>query len=145
MGAGFRWTVVVSPDQRRAFDWIRQTTPPGAIVQMDPNARGRETWTNIPTFAARRMAAGLPISLLRKPLYVERSDRVRQLYATGDAEEASRLATSLGIDFIYADSIERREYRAGLAKFDQHPALFERVFQSGEASIYRIARSGAGR
>ena len=74
MGAGFRWTVIVTPDQRRAFDWIRQSTPPAAIVQMEPNVRGRETWTNIPTFAARRMAAGLPISLLRKPLYAERSD-----------------------------------------------------------------------
>ena len=145
MGAGFRWTVVVSPDQRRAFDWIRQTTPADAIVQMDPNVRGRETWTNIPTFAARRMAAGLPISLLRKPLYVERAERVRQLYATGDAEEAGRIATSLGIDFVYADSIERREYAAGLAKFDERPDLFERVYQGGEASVYRVVRGSAPR
>jgi hypothetical protein len=145
MGAGFRWTVVVSPDQRRAFDWIRHETPARAIVQMDPNARGRETWTNIPTFAARRMAAGLPISLLRKPLYVERAERVRQMYATGDAAEASRIATSLGIDFLYADSIERREYGAGLAKFDEHPELFEPVFRGGEASVYKVVRSGDGR
>ena len=138
MGAGFRWTVVVSPDQRRAFDWIRQHTPPGAIVQMEPTVRGRETWTNIPTFAARRMAAGLPISLLRKPLYVDRSERVRQLYATGSAEEASLTARALGIGFIYMDSIERREYQYGLRKFDEHPESFERVYQGGEASVYRV-------
>jgi hypothetical protein len=143
MGAGFRWTVVVTRDQRLAFDWIRQTTPPDAIVQMEPNVRGRETWTNIPTFAARRMAAGLPISLLRKPLYTERSDRVRQLYATGDAGEASRLATSLGIDFIYLDSIERREFGASLQKFDEHPEYFARVYKGGEVSIYRVI-SGSG-
>ena len=145
MGAGFRWTVVVSPDQRRAFEWIRHETPSRAIVQMDIVARGRETWTNIPTFAARRMAAGLPISLLRKPLYVERAERVRQMFATGDAEEASGIAASLGIDFVYADAIERREYGAGLSKFDARPELFEPVFRGGEASVYRVVRSGAGR
>ena len=46
---------------------------------------------------------------------------------------------------VYADSIERREYGAGLAKFDQHPELFEPVFRGGEASVYRVVRSGAGR
>ena len=144
MGAGFRWTVVVTRDQRLAFDWIRQTTPPDAIVQMEPNVRGRETWTNIPTFAARRMAAGLPISLLRKPLYTERSDRVRRLYATGDAGEASRLAMSLGIDFIYLDSIERREFGSSLQKFDEHPEYFARVYKGGEASIYRVIPGSGG-
>jgi hypothetical protein len=105
---------------------------------MEPTVRGRETWTNIPTFAARRMAAGLPISLLRKPLYVDRSERVRQLYATGSADEASLIARALGIGFIYMDAIERREYEQGLRKFDEHPEFFERVYQGGEASVYRV-------
>ena len=138
MGAGFRWTVLVTPDQRRAFDWIRQSTPPDAIVQMDPNVRGRETWTNIPTFAARRMAAGLPISLLRKALYTERSDSVRRMYATDDPAESSLLARSLGIGYIYVDSNERREFGDSLGKFDEHPEYFERVYQGGEASVYRV-------
>jgi hypothetical protein len=142
MGAGFRWTVVVTPEQRRAFDWIRRSTPPDAIVQMEPIVRGRETWTNIPTFAARRMAAGLPISLLRKPIYTERSDRVRQMYATNDATEASRLAMALGIDFIYVDSTERREFGVSLQKFDGHPELFGRVYRDGEVSIYSVIRDG---
>jgi hypothetical protein len=142
MGAGFRWTVVVTPDQRRAYDWIRTSTPPDAIVQMDPITRGRETWTNIPTFAARRMAAGLPISLLRKPLYTERSDRVRRIYATNDAGEAARLARELGIGFVYLDSVEQREFGASLRKFDGHPEYFERVYRGGEASVYRVVPAG---
>jgi hypothetical protein len=144
MGAGFRWTVVVTADQRRAFDWIRQATPAGAIVQMEPVVRGRETWTNIPTFAARRMAAGLPISLLRKPLYTERSDRVHQLYATSDAGEASRLATGLGIDFIYLDSVDRRAFGGSLQKFDEHPEYFTRVYRGGEVSVYRVLSGSDG-
>jgi hypothetical protein len=144
MGAGFRWTVLVSPDERRALDWIQRTLPARAIVQMDPTARGRETWTNIPTFAARRMAAGLPISLLRKPLYTERSDRTHTIYATSDADEAGRLARELGIDYLYVDSTERRAYGASLEKFDSHPELFERVYQGGEVSIYRVLPAGEG-
>jgi hypothetical protein len=111
---------------------------------MEPTVRGRETWTNIPTFAARRMAAGLPISLLRKPLYTERSDRVRQIYATENADDASRLARALGIDFIYLDSIERGEFGASLQKFDKHPEYFGRVYQGGEVSIYRVVPGGNG-
>jgi hypothetical protein len=52
---------------------IRQTTPPDAIVQMEPVCGANVT--NILTFAARRMAAGL-ISAAQAA-YTERSDRVR--------------------------------------------------------------------
>jgi hypothetical protein len=129
---------VVTPDERRALDWIRKETPVDALVQMEPTVRGRETWTLIPTFAHRRMAAGLPISLLPKPIYSERSDQMRSLYGTGDAAEARRLALAAGVDYIYMDSTERRAYGASLEKFDRHPEWFERVYQGGEVSIYRV-------
>jgi len=135
---GFRWTVVVTPDERRALDWIRKETPVDALVQMEPTVRGRETWTLIPSFAHRRMAAGLPISLLPKPIYSERSDQMRSLYGTGDAAEARRLALAAGVDYIYMDSTERRAYGTSLEKFDRHPEWFERVYQGGEVSIYRV-------
>ena len=76
-GPGFRWTLWTTPDQQQAFAWIRANTPATAIVQMEPMVRGREHWTLIPSFAGRRMAAGLPISLLPLPEYRELSERVR--------------------------------------------------------------------
>ena len=63
-GPGFRWTLWTTRDQQQAFAWLRAQTPKSAIVQMEPMVRGREHWTLIPSFAGRRMAAGLPISLL---------------------------------------------------------------------------------
>ncbi len=138
MGAGFRWTVVLTPDERRAADWIQRETPDDALVQMEPTVRGRETWTLIPTFAERRMAAGLPISLLRKAVYTDRSNRMRTMYGTKDVLEARYLALSHGIDYIYMDSTERRAYGARLDKFDDHPEYFALVFRSGEVSIYRV-------
>jgi hypothetical protein len=144
MGPGFKWTVIVTPDQRRAFDWIQAETPQDAIVQMEPTVRGRETWTNIPTFAERRMAAGLPISLLRKALYRDRSARMRTMYGTLDPAEASRLAVAIGIDYIYVDSAERHAFGTSLKKFDDHPKYFARVYQGGEVSIYRVVSDGGG-
>ncbi len=69
MGPGFRWTVVVTPEEQQALQWIDRHTSFDAVVQMSLGPRGRETWTLIPSFARRRMAAGLPISLLRTPEY----------------------------------------------------------------------------
>ena len=34
--ATFPWTLVITPPQRAAFDWIRQHTPIDAVVQAEP-------------------------------------------------------------------------------------------------------------
>ena len=104
----FRWTIVVTPAQQEAFRWIRANTPEDAIVQMEPMLRGREHWTLIPSFAGRRMAAGLPISLLPLPEYQERSERVRTLFATPNADEAAEIAHRLRLDYLYVDRDDLR-------------------------------------
>lgn len=137
MSTTFPWTIVVSADEVAAFKWIREHTPEDAIVQMDPTVRQRSTWSNIPSFAQRRMAAGLPISLLDQPEYHERSGQVRLMYDTADAGEAWRIAHALRIDFIYLDSVERGAHPAA-TKFGDSPQYFEPVFQQGQAGIYRV-------
>jgi uncharacterized membrane protein len=138
MGPGFRWTVAISPDSQAALDWLRTNTPATSIVQMDPLARGRETWSLIPSFAERRLAAGLPISLLNTPEYRDRSGLVRDLYSTADAPQAWQLARRLGIDYIYGDAVERTAYADGMAKFDAAPALFRRSFSRGGATVWSV-------
>ena len=78
------------------------TLPADAIVQMEPILRGRAHWSLIPTFAERRMIAGLPISLLPTPDYHERSARVQRVFQTSDAREAAQLARELGIGYLYS-------------------------------------------
>jgi hypothetical protein len=138
MGPGFHWTVTISPDQEALLDWIRTSTPLTAVVQMDAIARGRETWSLIPSFAQRRMAAGLPISLLNTPEYRARSEQVREMYATHRAETAWRLARRLGIDYVYADAVERAAYPGGIGKFDAAPSYFESAFRRGDAAVWRV-------
>jgi hypothetical protein len=133
----FRWTIVVTPAQQEAFRWIRAHTPADAIVQMEPMLRGREHWTLIPSFAGRRMAAGLPISLLPLPEYRERSERVRTLFATANVEEAVEIARRLRLDYLYVDRDDIAAY-PGVRKFDEHPDRFAPVFANGEVRIYKV-------
>ena len=137
-GPGFRWTIWVTLAQQEAFRWIRTNTPMDAIVQMEPVLRGREHWTLVPSFAARRMAAGLPISLLPLPDYEQRSQAVRQLFASASVDEASAIAHRLRIDYLYVDRDDVAAYAAGVQKFDEHPERFERVFANDEVKVYRV-------
>jgi len=136
MGPGFPWTIVVTPQQQDAYRWLRERTPPTSVVQMDARSRERSTWSNIPSFAERRMAAGLPISLLNIPEYAERSDLARRMYATSNPAEAADIARTLRVDYVYVDEVERRAYSQGIS-FDRSPQ-FEKVFTEDPVAIYRV-------
>jgi hypothetical protein len=138
LGPGFRWTIWTTPEQEQAFEWIRNNTALDAIVQMEPVIRGREHWTLIPSFAGRRMAAGNPISLLPIPEYKERSETIKRVFEIDDANEASRLARRLRVDYLYVDETDVTAYPAGTLKFDAHSELFERVFANGSVRLYRV-------
>lgn len=137
-GPGFRWTLPVTPGQQEAFAWIRKRLPKEAVVQMEPMLRGREHWSLIPTFAQRRMSAGLPISLLPSPEYERRSTEVRQIFVTGDPREARQLARGLRIDYLYVDSDDRTAYPEGVSKFEGQPAYFQKVFDNEEVRLYKV-------
>ncbi|MEN3340139.1 MAG: hypothetical protein V7647_3815, partial [Acidobacteriota bacterium] len=137
-GPGFRWTIPIAPEQQQAFAWIQANTPPTAVVQMEPVVRGRDEWTLIPSFAARRMAAGLPISLLPLPEYQERSERVKAIFSTPRPAEAADSARRLRIDYLYVDETDVAAYPEGTRKFDADSALFERVYANPSVRIYRV-------
>jgi hypothetical protein len=136
---GFRWTVPVTPDEQEAYRWMRTETPRDAIVQMDPIAHGRETWSQLPTFAERRMAAARPISLMDIPDYLERSRTAHRIYADRNAETAVLLARELGIDYIFIGPVEQQRNPAGsLAKFGKREDLFRQVFANASTRIYAV-------
>jgi hypothetical protein len=136
------WTVTITRDQQEGLAWLRQRTAPTAIVQMEPVVRDRSTWSLIPSFAERRMAAGQPISLLGGTSvfseYADRSARVKAMYQTDDVQRAWDTARSLRIDYIWADGTERAAYPSGVAKFEAAPQFFAVVFKNAEVSIYQV-------
>ena len=137
-GPGFPWTQVLDRAHDDAVEWLRQTTPPTATVQLDALARGRTTWSLIPSFAERRMSAGLPRTLVDDPEYHARSERVRVMYATLDAREAWTIARFLRVNYIWVDEVERAAYPAGVKKFDQAPQYFAPAYRNEEVVIYRV-------
>jgi len=136
-GPGFHWTLVLSQDQQGAFAWIREHTPRSVIVQMEPMVRQRDSWSLIPSFAQRDMAAGLPISLLKIPEYEARSEAVKFIYGCEDPKEAARIANSMRISYLYVDVTDRKAY-PGVAKFDSSPQFFRPVFRSGDVGVYAV-------
>ncbi|HET7217160.1 MAG TPA: hypothetical protein VFJ02_03900, partial [Vicinamibacterales bacterium] len=145
IGPGFHWTLVLHPEEEAALAWIRTHTPRNALVQMEPTVRDRdqspggwgERWSLIPSFAHRRMAAGLPISLMRVPEYSEKSALVKVMYESLDAHEAWVIAHRLHIAYLYVEAIDRDAY-PGVAKFDQSPQMFTPVFAQGKAAVYAV-------
>jgi len=142
MGPGFRWTIDITPEQQAAFAWIRRTTRPDAVVQMEITSRGRETWSLIPSFAERRLAAGEPIALLMDAGNRRRVELVKALYQTADADEAWEIARRLGIDYVYMDRVERQRFPAAAGKFEDAGHRFTPVYRNAEVRIYGVIRNG---
>ncbi|TAK16982.1 MAG: hypothetical protein EPO35_04275 [Acidobacteria bacterium] len=133
----FPFTIVISRDQQAVFAWIRTHTPKDAIVQMDPVPRGRWTWSLVPSWAERRMAAGLPISMMHTRAYDTQSQLADSMFAQTDAAAAWAIAKQLGVDYVYEDDVERKAGK-GEEVFDKDPAKFEEVFRSGDVGVYRV-------
>ncbi len=141
MGPGFRWTVVVTPDELEALEWIKTYTPPDALVQVEPTARDSETWAYMPAFGERRMTAGLPISMIPVQKYKEASERIRQVFAEDDPAKAHSLAAALDLQYLFIGPAERAKYPQLEQHLDTVPQWFKPAFRNGSVTIYRVARS----
>ncbi len=138
-GAGFPWTLVITPPERAAFDWLRDHTPRHAVVQPEPYVRGAATWAYVPAFAERRMAAGIPISMIPLRPYEQASDSVRWgIFRASTAEEAHAWSEFLNVDYVLVGEPERREYGDQVERMRGRGDLFETVFRNEAIMILRV-------
>jgi hypothetical protein len=144
MGPGFRWTMVLSNDAQEAFQWIRTHTSPYAVFQVDAWHRGTEGWATIPAFAERRLAVGLPISMVPIHKYEAGSIAVRSIFGDTDMAAAHHLAVRFGVDYVFIGSQERDANPGVLDRLDSAPALFHPVFRNDGAAIYLVDRGTPG-
>ena len=84
------------------------------------------------------MAAGQPISLLRIREYEHQSKLADGMFKTHDAEEASRIARSLDVDFVYIDQVEREAFGEAAAEKFRDTRFFNEAFSSGSAAVYEV-------
>lgn len=142
---GFRWTLLLGHDELAALEWVRTTTAPDAVVQVDPVPRDPETWAYIPAFAERRMAAGLPISMIPLSGYQRATERVERVFRAESALDAAIECRRSEIDYLWLGEPEQRRHPQLKGVLDAAPALFEKVFDTPGVTVYhfRDARHGA--
>ena len=137
-GPGFRWTVILSPDEAEGLGWIRERTGQRAVVQVEPFVRGRDTWAYVTAFGERRMAAGLPISMVPLKKYEDASQRVRAVYQAASADEIFARSASERIDYLVVGPPERDAYPAFEALLESRPDLFIPSFRNAALGIWRL-------
>jgi hypothetical protein len=134
-----RWTLRLTPDDRQIFDWIKHNTDARDLFQVDPVPRDPEYWAYVPAFAERRMAAGIPISMIPLAKYQEASNNVRQLYDEPPLLAYERAVRS-HINYIIVGPQERAVHSGVEERFDSVKDLLPLAFRNGTISIYRVAR-----
>src|SRR5688572_8071726 len=133
------WTLRLTPDDLQVFNWLKHNTAPAAIVQVDPVPRDPSSWAYLPAFGERRMAAGLPISMIPLAKYQEASHAVRQLFDEPPLLAYER-AVRAGINYIIVGPPERSVHDGVEARFDSVPEIMPLVFRNGRISIYEVRR-----
>jgi hypothetical protein len=132
-----RWTLRLTPDDRQVFDWIKDNTGTKNVFQVDPVPRDPEYWAYLPAFAERRMAAGIPISMIPLAKYQEASNTIRQLYDEPPLLAYER-AVRAGIDYIIVGPPERAVHPGVEERFDSVKELLPLAFKNGTISIYEV-------
>jgi hypothetical protein len=117
-------------------------TPPDAVVQIDPYPRGF-TWVYIPAFAERRMAAGLPISMVPLEKYEAASQQLKTVFIAETAMTAHQRALAEGVDYLYIGQPEREANPKFEDLIKERPDLFQPVFRNSTISIYFVERAAA--
>jgi len=137
----FFWTTIVPPSDHDALVWIRTHTPPQAIVQWDVRAREPGEWALVPALAERRMAVGFPIFLLDNRKYRARERTLRPIFVSGDPDEAHRLATEAGIDYLVIGSQEVAVRGELVRKLWETPDRFREVYSNRGATVFEVIDS----
>lgn len=130
-------TLRLTPDDLQIFDWIRHNTDPKAIFQIDPVARNPEHWAYLPAFGERRMAAGIPISMIPLAKYEKASAEIRLIYDEPPLLAYER-ATRAHVNFIIVGPPERDTHPGVEDRFNSIPNLLAPVFKNGTISIYEV-------
>lgn len=144
-GPGFPWTLLLTSDEVAALEWVRTRTEPDAIVQVDAAARDVATWAYIPAFAERRMAAGLPISMIPLAGYQAATDRVGALFGLTTAADVAFACRKYQVDFLYLGPPEQARHPHLRGMLDAAPEFFEKVFERPTVVVYHLRDARRGR
>jgi hypothetical protein len=139
-GPAYRWTVLLTPGELEGLEWIKKGTFKSARVQVEPVVRERDTWAYIPAFAERRMASGLPLSMIPLAKYEKANEEIRRLYLSSTADEAHEAAVRHCIDYLVIGPPERNKYPQLEPLLDASRSRFVPAFRNGTLTVYYVPR-----
>jgi uncharacterized membrane protein len=102
--------------------------------------RERDTWAYIPAFAERRMASGLPLSMIPLAKYEKANEEIRRLYLSSTADEAHEAAVRHCIDYLVIGPPERNKYPQLEPLLDASRSRFVPAFRNGTLTVYYVPR-----
>ncbi len=129
---------VITPAEAEGLQWVKSHTAVDAVVQVDTVARDSVMWAYVPAFAERRMAVGVPLSMVPLHKY-QRGARVVQWMYDTDPPSAHALANQAGIDYLVVGEPERRAHHAVETRWGAYPELLPLVFHNSALSVYAVA------
>ena len=135
---GWNHSEFISRNEQDGLQWLREHTSSDAVVQVDTQTRAANMWAFIPAFAERRMAVGLPLSMVPLEKYQVGAGRIHRLYHTDSATKAYELAVRFGIDYLVVGPPERLAHHGIEARWGTTPDLLPLVFRNDALSIFRV-------
>ncbi len=132
------------PGEYRAIRWLRETAPPGRLVEAVgsdytdygrvSSSTGRPTILGWPGHEHQWRGSLEPLA--------GREEDVRSIYTAGDIEQVARLLDKYEILYVYVGRRERETYGpAGLTRFED---FMETVFTADGLTIYALPDGSIG-
>jgi hypothetical protein len=136
------WTTILDHDELQAFKWVQDNTRPDATIQLDPlahDSQDREvrSWAYLPAFAGRRMAIGLPISMVPLAKYQQGSEAIRAMFDESPLAAYER-AVRAHVNYIWIGPLEREAHPGVEERFNSIPNQMPLAFKNGTISIYEV-------
>ena len=131
------FTMMMRPDELQAFDWIQKNTRPESLFQVDPIVRAVDSWAYLPAFAERRMAIGLPISMVPLAKYQQGSEAINLIFEESPLAAYERAARAK-VDYVLIGPQERKAHPGVEERFNSIPNQMPLTWKNGTISIYEV-------
>ena len=131
------WTLILRPDERQAFDWVKANTRPDAIFQVDPMIRALDGWAYLPAFAERRMAIGFPISMIPLAKYQQGSEEIVKMFDESPLAAYER-AVRARVNYVLIGPPERKAHPGVEDRFNSIANQMPLAFKNATISIYEV-------
>ena len=131
------FTMMMRPDELQAFDWIQKNTRPDSLFQVDPIVRAVDSWAYLPAFAERRMAIGLPISMVPLAKYQQGSEAINLIFEEPPLAAYERAARAK-VNYVLIGPQERKAHPGVEERFNSIPNQMPLAWKNGTISIYEV-------